>query len=63
MNRKKLTALIYMLLRDGLPAGRMEWIVQQIETCNGPITYSNQFLAGYAEELSNRLFEKETNDA
>lgn len=62
MNKNNLTALIYMLLRDGLPAGRMEWIVQQIETIKDPISYSNKFLAGYAEELSSRLIKEDAND-
>lgn len=59
-----LTELCYLLLRQGLPAGTLEEIVQEIEhgrfmreTNKGdaPSSYTNGWLARYARHLAGRL--------
>ena len=46
----------YLLLRDHLPAGTAEKLVSDVEAQNGRTpSYSNEFLAGYAAELSARI--------
>ncbi len=47
--------LFYLLLRDHLPAGTVEGLVADVEAQSGRPVYSNEFLAGYAAELSARV--------
>ena len=50
----KLTAFLYELLRDHVPVGTVEKIVQ--DGCpGGDVTYTNGWLAHYAEDLARRL--------
>jgi hypothetical protein len=51
-----LTSFIYELLRDHLPPGKAERIVQQVVVEAGrEVVYTNGFLALYAKDLANRL--------
>ena len=46
----------YLLLRDHLPAGTVEGLVSEVEAQGERVpAYSNEFLAGYAAELSARI--------
>jgi hypothetical protein len=51
-----LKCFFYLLLRDELTAGIVEKIVRECEkTRDLTILYSNDFVAGYAQELVDRL--------
>lgn len=50
----KLTAFLYELMRDHLPAGKVEELVRSNE-CSAHIKYTNGYLADYAHLLSKRL--------
>lgn len=50
----KLVSFLYELMRDHLPAGTVEAIVQASED-ESDILYTNGWLAKYAEDLANRL--------
>ena len=52
-----LTGMLYTLMRDVVPAGEMERIIQDMEKENrsGKTTFSNGHLAEYAKELSDRI--------
>lgn len=51
-----LEAFLYLLLRDKLPAGAVEYLVIEAEALgnNSPV-FSNEQLAIYAKELTSRL--------
>lgn len=50
----KLTCLIYLLMRDHLPAGIVEELVRSVE--DGKVNqFTNGWLALYAQDLKNRL--------
>lgn len=51
----RLVAVMYLLLRDDVTAGRLETIVEGVEGENVEWTLSNNFIAEYAEELANRI--------
>lgn len=49
-------SLLYILLRDWILPGNMEAIVRDLEKSSGKeVTYSNEHLAAYAEEIEKRL--------
>ena len=50
----KLVSFLYELMRDHLPAGVVEEIVQASEG-ESNVVYTNGWLAKYAEDLANRL--------
>lgn len=50
----RLVSFLYELMRDHLPAGVVEEIVMASET-DSVVTYSNGWLAKYAEDLAKRL--------
>ena len=50
----RLVSFLYDLMRDYLPPGKVEELVQNAEDIPD-ITYTNGWLAKYAEDLSNRL--------
>lgn len=54
---ERLVALFYVLLRDHLPAGEIEKLVQQnIDRLPAPpFTFSNKHLEAYARELTARV--------
>ena len=58
MKKKKdmnnLVAFVYLLLRNEVPAGIMEKIVQDSTKCSSN-TLSNGYIGDYAEEIVNRL--------
>lgn len=68
-DQRILTAVLYMLMRDGdLALGTIEGRLQDLEgvpsvhdheqNMNGEFRYSNGWLAGYASELADRLTKK-----
>jgi hypothetical protein len=50
----RLVSFLYDLMRDHLPPGKVEELVQNAEDVPD-VTYTNGWLAKYAEDLSNRL--------
>lgn len=50
----KLVSFLYELMRDHLPAGTVEQLVQASED-ESECVYTNGWLAKYAEDLANRL--------
>ena len=55
IEKDKLTSFLYDLLRDHLPAGVVEKLVQNALAENGSVEYTNGYLAQYAQNLANRL--------
>jgi hypothetical protein len=53
----KLVSFLYELMRDYLPAGEVESIVRNSQEPD--CTYTNGWLAKYAEDLANRLTTEE----
>lgn len=55
-----LVAFLYLLLRDHLPAGRVEKVVMDVETMvpHEGFVLTNGFQAQYAEALAARLQKK-----
>jgi hypothetical protein len=53
MIRGKLTSFLYELIRDYLPAGEVELIVRNCS--ESEVSYTNGWLAKYAENLAERL--------
>ena len=51
----RLTTFLYILLRDHVPAGDVEDILQHHAEVPGSPVYSNPHLAAYAKELAQRL--------
>jgi hypothetical protein len=51
----RLTAFLYLLMRDHLPVGKVEEIVMGAESCEMPCVYTNGWLASYAQFLNERL--------
>lgn len=60
----KLICVFYTLIRDHLPVGVVEELVQEAENLldskndKPTITYSNRYLAEYAKSLEERLTKK-----
>ena len=55
LNGDRLVGFLYDLLRDHLPPGKVEALVREAELCDPDVTYSNGWLARYAENLAGRL--------
>jgi len=55
LTKDKLTIFLYMLMRDHLPAGVVESIVQDVEKVEDEARLCNGFLAEYAQQLTSRL--------
>jgi hypothetical protein len=53
----RLVSFLYELMRDHLPTGVVEEIILASEN-ESEVTYSNGYLAKYAEDLANRLKDK-----
>ncbi len=51
--RNKLVSFLYGLLRDHLPAGSVEELVEDSQVSE--VTYTNGWLAEYAQDVANRL--------
>lgn len=49
----KLVSVLYSLMRDHIPLGVLERLVNEAES--GPVTYTNGWLAEYAKDLADRL--------
>lgn len=57
-NADWLTGFLYLLMRDAVPCGEVEAIVQELEEDDaerGLVVYTNGHLARYAHELAGRL--------
>lgn len=54
-NEDALTAFLYTLMRDHVPAGVVEKLTQEGEKAPPPYAFSNAFLAQYATELARRI--------
>lgn len=52
----KLVSFLYVLMRDHLPTGDVESLIRESED-DPDVTYTNGWLAKYAENLANRLGE------
>jgi hypothetical protein len=55
---RRLTALLYILMRDDLPVGRVAQIVKDHVdkvTDENPVEFSNKYLEHYARELAQKL--------
>ena len=50
----KLVSFLYELMRDHLPAGVVEHLVQEASQ-ESKVVYTNGWLAQYAQDLANRL--------
>lgn len=55
IQRDKLVCFLYLLIRDTVPPGEIERIMKEVEKASAPMTYSNSFVAGYAESLVKRM--------
>lgn len=53
---KKLTCFLYLLMRDKVPCGKVEAVMEEVEMHPGMETkFTNGWLAKYAENLTERL--------
>ena len=50
-----LVSVLYTLMRDEIPPGKLEAIVRDIESHDKTIQYTNGWLALYAKDLADRL--------
>lgn len=57
-----LTSFLYILMRDSTPTGKVESLVRMVETESreGPVVYTNGWLAQYAKHLADRLRESQS---
>jgi len=53
--KDRLTCFLYLLMRDDLPAGKVEQIVREAASSKGKCMFSNGWLAQYAHNLSKEL--------
>ena len=54
-----LVCFLYLLLRQGMPAGAVEELVMEAEVAgNAEVDYTNGWLAKYADDLAKRLAPK-----
>ncbi len=54
-----LEVFLYMLMRDHLPTGKVEMIVTEAVNAPMPVTFTNGWLAKYANDLASSLIENE----
>jgi len=57
--KRRLQAFFYLLLRDNLPAGSVEKIVNIIEVGDDDLVLSNDHVSGYAWELVGKILGEE----
>jgi hypothetical protein len=58
--KNRLTAFFYLLLRDKLPVGEVDLIIERCVRCNeesSPISFSDSLLASKADSLAVQLME------
>ena len=56
MNSENLVTFLYMLMRDSLPTGEIERILEEVEkTKNQEVIFTAKGLETYARELSERI--------
>ena len=58
VSKDALTQFFYLLLRDGLPAGKVEAIIENMPAKGIEAVFTNGWIAGYAENLAKRLKSK-----
>ncbi len=51
----RLVSFLYMLMRDHLPCGEVEKLVQNDTDTFEDVTFTNGWLATYAQDLADRL--------
>lgn len=52
---ERLTAFLYLVIRDELPAGKVIKIIQEIESIEGNIEFTNGFLEALAADCAKRI--------
>lgn len=57
---EKLVCLLYLLLRDELPAGTLAKKLDEVSKVEGQPAYTNMHLENYARDIATRLFSIET---
>ncbi len=55
----KIITFLYLLCRDHLVGGKIEGILEDVEAISVMPSFSNEHLSEYANELAERLREKE----
>jgi len=55
IKNNKIVTFLYLLMRDELPCGVVERIVQELENTGKNYFFSNGYLADYAYEIAERL--------
>jgi hypothetical protein len=57
MENDKLVIFLYLLMRDELPIGKVENLLQHVEKAGNAqrALFSGEFLAAYAKEMAARL--------
>jgi ATP-dependent Clp protease ATP-binding subunit ClpA len=50
-----LVTFLYLIIRDHLPAGTVEAVVREVSNDQQPTTFTNGYLAQYAQDLAERL--------
>lgn len=53
--QQPLTVFLYLLLRDRLPVGDIESLVQEAVTCPQTAHLANSWLSAYAADIARRL--------
>ena len=51
----KLVSFLYLLMRDHLPAGVVEGIIQEVTIDSTPVQFTNGWLASYSKDIEERL--------
>ena len=57
MNKDRLVAFLYLLMRDELPTGRVVTIINELNKDATSYKFTSKHLAAYATELADRLLE------
>lgn len=57
-DERRLVSFLYVLLRDDLPSGRVEELVDRVCSSPGETLFTNGWLATYAKDIAARLLEE-----
>ena len=57
-----LVGLIYLLVRDEVTMGKMEYTMRQLMRAKGTMQFTNGWLAQYAKDVAARIREMQKND-
>ena len=55
----KMVIFLYTLMRDEIPSGKIEEIIQEIDDMQGEVLFTNGWLAKYAINIAGRLKSEE----